>query len=124
MRLAGVVALLTGGFHGLSAWAAECHYDVSPLPVTTGEVTRITGDGVLLEDGTSIVLPESLLPFVRLSQTVTVRGLNGLHEKKVWAVALETPKGRLCPSEHDVKKGPYPGSPAYDVIRHSGEHSE
>lgn len=95
--------------------AASCEYDVSPLPMISGEVSRVTGSGVLLRDGTELMMPESLLPSVRLGKTVTVRGLKSLDSHKVWAFALEGAT-RICPSKGDVRKGAYPGSPSYDVI--------
>lgn len=104
------------------AHAAECQYDVRPLPVFTGTVSRITGDGVLFTDGRTVVMPESLLPFVRLDKEVKLHGLLSLDGHKIWMLALYDKEQLICPSALDVRKGAYPGSPAYDVIEHkSGE---
>lgn len=114
------------------ARAEVCAYDVSPLPRFEGIVTRITGEGVLFADGTDLVVPESLMPYMRLEQKLGVYGLKARTGPKVWVLALipSGPPGDshgkksdmgtmaepVCPSLTDVKKGPYPGSPAYDMI--------
>ncbi|QHI95928.1 hypothetical protein GT348_06445 [Aristophania vespae] len=106
------------------SWAVPCDYDVKPLPSVTAEVTRITPQGVLLEDGTEVILPESLLPLMRLEHEITVRGLHSMVEKKIWALALQEGDQFICPSNIDVKKGPYPGSAAYDIINPDEEQSD
>ncbi|MXV35109.1 MULTISPECIES: hypothetical protein [unclassified Saccharibacter] len=113
-----LMGLVTLGSASSAAIAASCNYDVSPLPVISGTVTRVTTDGVLLQDGTDLILPESLLPHVRLDTKVTVRGLKGTTGHKVWAFAIEDHSSLICPSKGDVHKGAYPGSPSYDVIGH------
>ncbi len=104
----------------LAAQAADCQYDVKPVPVFTGTVSRITGDGVLFSDGRDVVMPESLLPFVRLSNDVKVHGLLSLDGRKIWVLALYDKDRLVCPSALDVRKGAYPGSAAYDVIQSQG----
>ncbi|CDG33122.1 MULTISPECIES: hypothetical protein [Acetobacteraceae] len=102
------------------AQAADCQYDVKPVPVFIGTVSRITGDGVLFADGRDVVMPESLLPFVRLANEVKVHGLVSLDGRKIWVLALYDKDRLVCPSVLDVRKGAYPGSAAYDVIEHQG----
>ncbi|QDH14489.1 hypothetical protein E3E12_07505 [Formicincola oecophyllae] len=100
-----------------TAAAAPCLYDITPLPVFKGTVSRVTYDGVLFSDGTDVVLPESLLAYPRMEERLAVRGLRARRGKKVWALAIDG-NPPICPSVADVQKGAYPGSPAYDVIEH------
>ncbi|QDH17352.1 hypothetical protein [Swingsia samuiensis] len=107
----GVVA---SGF----ADAAPCSYDVTPLPVKTGIVSRLISNGVLLKDGTTVLLPEGLLANIRLGQPLTVRGLVSVNGHTVQAFALDgTPP--VCPNEDNtsVSKGPFAGSAEYDRIQ-------
>lgn len=124
-RFPALFVLVCGlsGLMPLAAQAADCQYDVKPVPVFTGTVSRITGDGVLLSDGRDVVMPESLLPFVRLANEVKLHGLLSLDGRKIWALALYDRDRLVCPSALDVRKGAYPGSAAYDVIEHQGSES-
>lgn len=124
-RFSAFFVLVCGlsGLMPLAAQAADCQYDVKPVPVFTGTVSRITGDGVLLSDGRDVVMPESLLPFVRLANEVKLHGLLSLDGRKIWALALYDRDRLVCPSALDVRKGAYPGSAAYDVIEHQGSES-
>lgn len=106
-----------------AAYAASCEYDVTPLPVISGDVSRVTESGVLLRDGRELIVPESLLSFVRLEKILTVRGLKSLDGRKIWVFALEGTT-RVCPSKNDVRKGAYPGSPSYDVIGHDEQEKQ
>ncbi len=121
-RFSALFVLACGllGMVPLAAQAADCQYDVKPVPVFTGTVSRITGDGVLFSDGRDVVMSESLLPFVRLANEVKVHGLLSLDGKKIWVLALYDKDKLVCPSALDVRKGAYPGSAAYDVIEHQG----
>lgn len=114
VSLIGIAAIC---FLSPPASAAPCLYDVSPLPAFSGTVSRVTADGILFTDGTDVVLPESLLRYPRLDETLKVLGLRSLVGKKVWALAIAG-KPPICPSAGDVHMGAYPGSPAYDVIEH------
>lgn len=118
-----VLACGLSGMLSPAARAADCQYDVKPVPVFTGTVSRITGDGVLFSDGRDVVMPESLLPFVRLANEVKLHGLLSLDGKKIWVLALYDKDRLICPSALDVRKGAYPGSAAYDVIEHQGSES-
>lgn len=105
------LALVAPGF----AAAAPCLYDMTPLPVTKGIVSRITPNGILLRDGTTVLLPEELLADVRLGASIAVRGLVAPSTRTVRAFALDgTPP--VCPEHSAVSRGPFPGSPEYDVI--------
>lgn len=115
LAVLGMGASLMAG--GAYAKGAPCSYDVSPLPMFSGVVSRITADGIMFTDGTDVVLPESLLPYPRLDQTLKVLGLKSLKGKKIWALAIAG-NPPICPSQHDVHMGAYPGSPAYDLILH------
>lgn len=98
----------------------SCPYDTSVLAQKSGLVTKITGDGIMLDDGTDIVLPENLLPYARLSQSFSVRGLKGIkNQNKFWALAVDlgADKGGLvCVGFGDALKGAYAGTDSYDVI--------
>lgn len=124
-RFSALFVLACGLLGGvpLVAQAADCQYDVKPVPVFTGTVSRITGDGVLFSDGRDVVMPESLLPFVRLARDVKVHGLLSLDGKKIWVLALYDGEKLVCPSALDVRKGAYPGSAAYDVIDHQSNQT-
>ncbi|WP_077396203.1 hypothetical protein [Bombella intestini] len=124
-RFSALSVLIAGlaGLFPVASHAADCQYDVKPVPVFTGTVSRITGDGVLLSDGRDVVMPESLLPFVRLSNDVKVHGLLSLDGRKIWVLALYDKDKLVCPSVLDVRKGAYPGSAAYDVIQHQGSEA-
>lgn len=119
-RFLAVLGLVVGLYAGYipSASAAECQYDVHAVPVYTGVVSRIIGDGVLFTDGRAVIMPESLLPFMRLDKEAKLHGLISTDGQKIWALALYDGDKLVCPSALDVRKGAYPGSPAYDVIDH------
>lgn len=115
--MGGATLLLAGLFSFTSAQADPCQFDIQSLALKAGTVTRISGDGVIISDGTDIILPEALLPYARLNQILKVKGLAGLKEKQFWAVAVILPNDdAVCPNVGDVRKGAHPGSNVYDVI--------
>lgn len=116
MKPFALASLLLAFSVPLTAVAAPCLYDMSPLPVTKGIVSRITPNGVLLRDGTTIILPEELLATVRLTQPLAVRGLVAPSTHTVQAFALDGVPP-VCPTPTAVSRGPFPGSPAYDHIQ-------
>ncbi|WP_245528479.1 hypothetical protein [Gluconobacter morbifer] len=91
---------------------------MSPLPVTQGTVSRIAPTGVLLRDGTTIILPDELLTAVRLNQKLAVRGLVSPTTHTVRAFALDG-HPPVCPTSPVVSRGPFAGSAAYDTIHDS-----
>lgn len=101
--------------------AAPCAYDLKVLPSVTGDVSRVTPQGILLTDGTEVILAESLLPRIRLDHEITARGLHSLQGHKFLALALQENNDFICPANVDVEKGPYPGSATYDVIDNDEE---
>ncbi|QCE33554.1 hypothetical protein FAI41_08165 [Acetobacteraceae bacterium] len=114
----GLSALMAAGLlFDTTVFAAPCQFDVDTLALKTGTVTRISGDGVIISDGTDVILPEALLPYARLNQPLKVKGLAGIKEKQFWAVAVLLPNDdAVCPNVGDVRKGAHPGSNVYDVI--------
>ena len=116
MKPFALASLLLALSAPLMAEAAPCLYDMSPLPVTKGIVSRITPNGVLLRDGTTVILPEELLANVRLAQPLAVRGLVAQTTHTVQAFALDG-NPPVCPNPATVTRGPFPGSPGYDHIQ-------
>ncbi|QCE35454.1 hypothetical protein FAI40_08990 [Acetobacteraceae bacterium] len=104
-------------FFGTASFADPCQFDLQTLALKSGTVTRISGDGVIISDGTDVILPEALLPYARLNQILKVKGLAGTKEKQFWAVAVILANDdAVCPNVGDVRRGAHPGSNVYDVI--------
>ncbi|WP_418610437.1 hypothetical protein [Gluconobacter cerinus] len=116
MKSFALASLLLAFSAPMVAEAAPCLYDMSPLPVTKGIVSRITPTGVMLRDGTTVILPEELLAGVRLAQPLAVRGLVAASTHTVQAFALDGVPP-VCPAPAAVTRGPFPGSPGYDHIQ-------
>ena len=116
MKILPIAILLLALSAPMVAEAAPCLYDMSPLPVTKGIVSRITPNGVLLRDGTTVILPEELLANIRLAQPLAVRGLVAQSTHMVQAFALDG-NPPVCPNPATVARGPFPGSPGYDHIQ-------
>ncbi|MDF7673847.1 hypothetical protein PT277_08515 [Acetobacteraceae bacterium ESL0709] len=119
--LAGLFGIASAAFLATGAQAAPCTYDLKAIPSVTGDVSRVTPQGILLTDGTEVLLPESLLPRIRLDHEITARGLHSLQGHRFLALALQEGNNFICPSNADVEKGPYPGSSTYDIIDNDEE---
>jgi len=118
------IASLILAFSVPVAKAAPCTYDMSPLPVTKGVVSRVAPSGVLLRDGTTVILPEELMSGIRVGHTLAVRGLLSRQGHTVRALALDGVPP-VCPAAEAEARGPFPGAAGYDQIRNGvSEKSE
>lgn len=100
--------------------AQSCQYDVSALSQLKASVSMMTAEGILLENGRSVIISDKLLPMIAAHKRFTFYGLNAVKGTKFWALALlkdEDPQHLIfCADGEELAKGAYPGSKDYDVI--------